>query len=274
MAQPAPPRSPSQASPFPGMDPYLEQPDFWVEFHNDLAGEIRAQLNRSIQPRYVARLTPSVTYDLIEIAELRTIRPDVAVHRQSTLRESGGTIESAPTITPAPLTNFVPYEVPVELLSVEIRGTEHQALVTAIEILSPVNKRPGHQAYLDYRRKRSDLLHSSAHYLELDLLRGGDRIPLVQPMPRSAYCVMLSRATRRPEVEVWPIALEDPLPVLPVPLLEPDPDAALDLGAAVASVYERGAFGIQIDYRQAPPPPIDEAEAEWLDQHLQAQGRR
>jgi len=42
--------------------------------------------------------------------------------------------------------------------------------------------------------------------------------------------------------------LADRLPVLPVPLLEPDPDVPLDLGAVVASVYERGAYASQIDY--------------------------
>jgi Protein of unknown function (DUF4058) len=50
-----------------------------------------------------------------------------------------------------------------------------------------------------------------------------------------------------------------------VPLLAPDPDVPLDLGAAVASVYERGAYIQQIDYRQStPPPPLANAEAEWL----------
>jgi Protein of unknown function (DUF4058) len=101
--------------------------------------------------------------------------------------------------------------------------------------------------------------------LEIDLLRGGERPPLERPVPSAAYYVVLSRAERRPRVDVWPIQLWDRLPVLPVPLLEPDPDVALDLGAAVASVYERGAYTQQIDYRQsAPPPPLTNAEAEWL----------
>jgi len=39
---------------------------------------------------------------------------------------------------------------------------------------------------------------------------------------------------------VWPIQLREKLPTLPVPLLEPDPDAPLELAAVVAAVYERG----------------------------------
>jgi hypothetical protein len=31
-------------SPFPGMDPYLEPPNIWEDFHANLAGEIQAQL--------------------------------------------------------------------------------------------------------------------------------------------------------------------------------------------------------------------------------------
>ena len=49
-------------SPFPGMDSYIETPELWSDFHNNLASEMQAQLNRLIQPRYFARLTPYVTY--------------------------------------------------------------------------------------------------------------------------------------------------------------------------------------------------------------------
>ena len=94
---------------------------------------------------------------------------------------------------------------------------------TYIGILSSVNKRPGHQAHLAYQRKRRNLVYSEVHLLEIDLLRGGGRPPLVRPVPPAAYYVVLSRAERRPRVDVWPIQLSDCLPVLPVPLLAPDP---------------------------------------------------
>jgi hypothetical protein len=159
----------------------------------------------------------------------------------------------------------VALEIPLRLHRVEVRATDQQQLVTVIESLSPVNKRPGHQAHLAYHRKRRNLLHSEVHLLEIDLLRGGERPPLARPVPPAAYYVVLSRAERRPRVDVWPIQLSDRLPVLPVPLLAPDPDVPLDLGATVASVYERGAYAQQIDYQQSPPPPpLANAEADWL----------
>jgi hypothetical protein len=75
----------------------------------------------------------------------------------------------------------------------------------------------------------------------------------------------LSRADRRPHVAVWPIQLWDKLPLLPVPLLEPDPDVPLDLAQAVTAVYQRGGYASLIDYSQLPPPPpLSDEETAWL----------
>ncbi|WP_376791581.1 DUF4058 family protein [Thermoflexus sp.] len=177
---------------------------------------------------------------------------------------------------PSPFTGMDPYWEWPELwpdfqsnLASEIQAH------TVIELLSPANKRAGHDAYLDSRRKRRGLLRSPVHRIESDRLRGGERPPLEDPVPPAPYYVVLSRADRRPTVEVWPIQRWDPLPVLPVPLLKPDPDASLDLGAAVAAVYERGASSVRIDYRQPPPsPPLSEAEEVWLEARLREQGYR
>jgi hypothetical protein len=254
-------------SPFPGMDPYIETPELWSDFHSDLASEIRTELNRLIQPRYFARLTPYMTYEEIDIGLPRGFRPDVGVSQPQP--PAGGPVRGAATITPAPEESRVPLEVPLRLNRVEIRTVGVQQLVAVIEILSPVNKRPAHQAYRDYRRKRRALLRSEVHLLEIDLLRAGERPPLEQPVPPAPYYAVLSRADRRPNVAVWPIQLRDLLPVLPVPLLQPDPDAPLDLGTAVADVYERGAYAAQIDYRPAPPPPpLSPEEAGWVEELL------
>jgi hypothetical protein len=254
-------------SPFPGMDPYIETPELWPDFHGNLASEIQGRLNQRIQPRYVARLTPYVTYEVIEIGEARGVRPDVAVwHLPAAGAERRA---SAALITPPPVESRIPLEIPLTLHRVEIRTVADQTLVTVIEILSPVNKRPGHDAFMDYRRKRRDLLRSAAHLLEIDLLRDGERPPLGEPVPpRAPYYVALSRADRRTTLQIWPIQLPDPLPVPPVPLLEPDPDVALELGACVAAVYERGAYASQIDYRRPPPPPLSTEEEIWIEDLL------
>lgn len=260
-------------SPFPGMDPYIEHPEIWSDFHNNIASEMQGRLNSRIRPRYVARLIPRVTYEVVEIAQARGIRPDVGIWGQPppgrALREASA------VMTPAPVESAVSWEFPLRLASVEIQATETLQLVTAIEILSPVNKQRGHDAHADYLRKRRDLLRSAAHLIEIDLLRGGERPPLERPVPSASYYVMLSRADRRPNVEVWPIQFQDKLPVLPVPLLEPDPDVPLDLSEAAAAVYERGGYADLIDYRLPPPPPkLAEDESVWLEACLREKGAR
>jgi hypothetical protein len=255
-------------SPFPGMDPYIEQSKLWVDFHNGLADEIRAQLNSLIRPDYFARLTPYTTYEVIGINQVKrqSIRPDVGV----LLREQAVRTMPRPiVIEKAPVESLVENEAQVDLLSVEIYQTNDEVLVTAIEILSPVNKQPGHEAYSDYLRKRRELLRSDVHLMEIDLLRAGTRPPLQRPVPTAPYYVTLSRVNRRPQVEVWPLQLKAKLPVLPVPLLAPDPDAPLDLGQAVAMVYERGGYDVQIDYTQpVPPPALTDEEAAWVRTHV------
>ena len=257
-------------SPFPGMDPYIEDPEIWSDFHLDLAAEIRTRLNQVIQPAYVARLIPRVTYEIVEIAKTHMVRPDVGIWQsQLSPKPQAGT---AVLIPPAPTISTVRLEVPLRLANVEVRKTGTLELVTAIEILSPVNKQPSHDAYSEYQRKRRELLRSATHLMEIDLLRGGQRSPLEEPVPKAPYYVTLSRADRRPVVEVWPIQFQERLPILPVPLVEPDPDAPLDLSAIVADVYERGGYATLIDYHRPPPAPkLAEADLVWVDALLREQ---
>jgi hypothetical protein len=63
--------------------------------------------------------------------------------------------------------------------------------------------------------------------------------------------------------------LKDKFPVLPVPLLKPDPDVMLDLNATIAAIYERGAYSFRIDYHQPPPPPeLSSEEQAWVESLL------
>jgi hypothetical protein len=247
------------------MDPYIEHRKIWSDFHGGLAEVIRSELNKVITPKYVARMTPYVTYEIVEIAQKRGIRPDVGIYESSPPTWKIG--ETAVIYTPTPVKSTIPVEFPLRLLSVEIViPQEEMRPVTAIEILSPVNKKPDHEAYDHYLRKRREILRSDVHLLEIDLLRSGTRPPLAKEVPTAPYYVTLSRVADRPEVDVWPIQLHDQLPLLPIPLLEPDPDVTLDLGAMVTAVYQRGAYSTIIDYGQPPPPPpLSEAEQAWLE---------
>jgi hypothetical protein len=160
------------------MDPYLEHPDLWEDFHSDLASEIRARLVPLLRPRYFAALAPRVTYDEVTIEQTRVANPDVSVTKVS----DEPVAAKSTLLAPAPLTGLVALEVPVKEQRIEIRESESRVLVTAIEILSPVNKRTGHEAFQTYRRKKRDLLRTTVHVLEIDLLRGGNRSPLATPL--------------------------------------------------------------------------------------------
>jgi hypothetical protein len=247
------------------MDPYIEGSDLWRDFHSDLAGEIRARLNELLGPRYYAYSEVTITYDVVELgAERRRIGwPDGGIVGE---KNAPSPVSAAVALAPAPIQNRVPVRAPVKLFTVEIRRAGENKLVTSIEILSSVNKKRGHEAFEAYRRKREALLDSDVHLIEIDLLRGGERPPLLDPVPPAPYCVMVSRIEQRPIVSVWPIHLHETLPIIPVPLLPLDSDAPLDLGAVVASVYKRGAYERQLDYAQAlPPPPLTASERAWVE---------
>lgn len=258
-------------SPFPGMDPYLEDSNVWEDFHQNLATEVQTRLAPHLRPKYFAALVPRVTYDEVFIEERHTIKPDVSIYQINERPMSAASV----AVAPAPLMGQVTLDLPVKLFSIEIRETATGTLITAIEILSPVNKKAGHQAYEDYRRKRRDLFRSTAHLLEIDLLRAGKRLPLVTPLPEAPYFIFLSREVRRPNVEIWPLQLQDPIPLLPVPFRAPDPDVPLDLGGAIHAIYNRAAYDLRIDYTQPPPKPdLPPNDLVWLEAHLQAAGVR
>lgn len=258
-------------SPFLGMDPYLEAPQLWEDFHHSLAYQVRAQLAPQIRPRYVARVERQVSYDEVVLTQPRVIRPDVSVLqlRERKLRES------TVGIAPPPLVAETMVQVEVSQWSVEIRTVDDAYLITAIEILSPVNKRRGHDAFEDYRRKRQALLRSSANLLEIDLLRAGERWAFHTQLPEAPYFIFLSRETNRAQVEIWPLRLQEPIPIVPVPLREPDPDVPLDVGKAIQEIYDTAAYDLTINYKTPPPKPDLTLEDEkYLDRLLRKMSLR
>ena len=250
-------------SPFPGMDPYLEG-YLWPDVHNELAGAIKAQLAPQIAPKYVARLESYTVQDTSPESEIGIMYPDVVVLKPNLLKEPEVAYGSRKVITEPtviiPDNKAIQLNIPV----IEIRDVAKNRLITAIEILSPVNKRkPGLEPY---QEKRMDLHRSGVHLLEIDLLRRGTR-PFVHPsLPQSDYLVMLMRAgTRR--TEAWAFNVDEDLPILPVPLVAPDSDAKLDLKQALDLIYERSLYHLSIDYQKDPPPPeFSEELKSWMQQ--------
>ena len=251
--------------PFPGMDPYLEAPSLWPDVHHRLITAICDEIQAQLGPQYTAVITPYVAFESIDIAPVRLAVPDIAIVD----REVSPIAEYSVAVAPAPLTGTAAMEVSTRYARIEIRTVEDEALVTAIELLSPVNKRPSFDGADAYERKRQEVFRSDAHLLEIDLLRAGRRPQLLTALPAAPYFIFLSRAERRPQIEIWPLTLRDPILPVPVPLRRPDPDVVLDVGRAIHHIYTSARYERRIDYRVAPPsPPLTPEDYAWLNAHL------
>ncbi len=262
-------------SPFPGMDPYLEG-EMWPEFHETLAGAIRAQLIPSLRPKYVALLEKRYVLNrpfpsILGIETVtRPLYPDVHVVKPEgalPVAMPVATRVGVPAHTP-PFEVVSPMGEEVPVLGLEIRDTANRRLVTAIEILSPVNKLG--EGAREYDERRQELLKTPTHILELDLIRRGHRIVVEGNLPPAPYYIYLSRFQRRPITEVWAVQLHERLPLVPVPLLPPDADVRLDLQAAVDACFELVGYEHLLDYRQPPLPPLTAEEAAWVEAQVRA----
>ena len=263
--------------PFPGMDPYLEDPAAWPDLHNALCVHIREELDQQLGLRYVARLDVRYVTDFANGSVIQVMYSDVNVveHLQVSQQTEDSRAATAVVTVAAPvqLNTFIPSRE--KLTTIEIREAHTKTLVAIIEVLSPVNKRANSPGREEYLQKRGRVLQSHAHLLEIDLLRVGERVPMLDPLPAAPYYVILSRVERRPLSEVWPIGLSNPLPVVPVPLLAPDPDVVLDLDAILTTVYNRSGYAKWINYAVPPPgPPFDAEAVVWVETVLRERDMR
>ncbi|MBI4601195.1 MAG: DUF4058 family protein [Planctomycetes bacterium] len=261
---------------FPGMDPYVEAPDIWPDFHDALAGRIRALLNESLPPPYYARLQMRPEMGIVlEAGGPHRLVPDVAVVRPPRPdRPAAGTglLDRPRTMTSEGIQVRVRTD-PLKHHLVEIRDAARgHRLVTLLEIVSPSNKRPGPDRRA-YEEKQREILESPAHLIELDFLREGKRLfpypelfALVEKLDCD-YLVTLNKSTGRQDKWVdytlFPVDIREQLPCIPVPLIDPAPDVPLDLQVAARQAYLEGPYRRMLDYSVPPVPPLCEEDREW-----------
>jgi hypothetical protein len=249
-------------SPFPGMDPFLEQDRVWHDFHERAIPAIAELVGAQVDPPYIVKIDEHVFVHETPPGQSTFVgRGDVTVARSPVGESRGGTA----MVMEAPARVRLP-AVDVERISfVEVRDRDSWQLVTVIELLSPANKRPGADR-AQFLAKRGELLASDVHFVELDLLRGGPRLP-IEGLPDCDYYALVSRAADRPEADLWPLELRDRLPTIPVPLRMPDPDARLDLSVVLQRVHDAARYGSYI-YKGPPQPPLEPADQVWARQVL------
>ena len=261
-------------SPFPGMDPYLEDSSLWPDVHHGLISEMQAVLNRQLRPQYHVRVEERVYISDENDPGRKAIIPDLKIIETEFSERPTTSFPEASTAVAEPLILTTLIEDEIHEARLEVIDTNQQAVVTVIELLSPTNKINGSRGRASYEQKRRELMTSTSHFVEIDLLREGDHLHTRELLPPAEYYVHVSRKDRRPKGYVWPIRLFQRLPVIGIPLKEGDPDAELDLQAVLATAYERAAYDLQIDYRSEPTPRLAPEMAEWANTLLTSKGMR
>lgn len=247
-------------SPFPGMDPYLEDPEIWSGVHASFLAAILEQLSPLLRPKYVVRFEERVYVTSEEDPGYGTIVPDLQISELN--------VAARPARSSASLVIAEPMKV--ELVDPEIRETylvvrtpRDREIVTVIELLSPTNKVLNSFGRESFLKKRREVMSGTANWLEIDLLRGGVRTANFPRGSDADYQVYLSRAGKRRIAEIWQIGLRERLPIVAVALKADDADVPLDLQAALNLTIERGSYDLDTDYSRDPVPPLEKEQMAW-----------
>jgi Protein of unknown function (DUF4058) len=155
----------------------------------------------------------------------------------------------------------------------EIRDMGTGEVITAIEVLSPTNKRAGkgREAYIT---KREEILSSSTHLVEIDLLREGVPMPIVENLPRSHYRILVSRSEQRPRGNLYAFNLQQPIPSITLPLRPTDVAPNLALQDLLTAIYAEARYDLAIDYQQEPIPALSGDDRSWCHETLTIAGKR
>jgi hypothetical protein len=252
---------PPMLSPFPGMDPYLEDPGLWEDFHTTLIVAIRAEINPLLPAGYVASTDRHVWIESKKPRRRGKREPDVYVARKKSVSPAGAaTAFAAPRLISLPLRERrgKPY--------VKIVDTRDRRVVTVVELLSPTNKKSG-EHYDQYVAKREEYLASGVNMVEINLLRGGKLPPLGELEDEDVqYYILVCRATDLPQAEVWPFTVRDAFPDFPVPL-GPGEQLTFNLKPCVDRAYQEARYEQEIEYAGPPLPALSKDDAAWA-RHL------
>jgi hypothetical protein len=257
------------------MDPYIEEPSVWPDFHSTIIVAFRAALNTVLPDRYVASVDQYVWLHEPDLPTRRRLgRPDAYVTGEEAGGETGATPSVALAALAAPAVSTLPVVRRPGQRFISIRDALGRRLVTVIEFLSPANKDTGADRDL-YLAKRNEYLATGTNLVEIDLLRAGERLPLGEPAPMPAdYYVFVSVAAAFPQVGVWPFTVRDPLPVVRVPLAGDDPPVSVPLKPSFDRAFAEARYDRTVNYAKPPAPPLREPDATWARDLLAARAAR
>lgn len=251
--------------PFPGMDPWLEDPELWPDVHNSLIVSIRDELAPSVRPRYFVGVESRMTL-LSGLDQDQLYRPDVAIRTAdatSTGREGGVAILERVQVEPFHVVIPLPLDE-IEETFLTIQELPSRQLVTVVEVLSPTNKRTK-KARGEYMEKRHELLGAGVNLVEIDLLRAGNPMPPDEAQHSSDYRILIFRPKRDHNAHLYGFSYKTEIPRIPIPLVPKDAEPTLDLNHVLHALYERAGYDLAIDYRQPPKPRLRKADLAWAE---------
>lgn len=262
-------------SPFPGMNPYLERSGLWPSFHFRLIGAIAAALEPQLNTHYYieveTRSYQSSDLDDESDSVLIGIPDAVVIAKESRETDAGLPAVSTIATQARPQQITLPMPLPVNERYLEVRELTTDQVITAIEVLSPKNKRSG-AGRLAYESKRQTVLASATHLVEIDLLRGGKTMPMLGVQTATPYRILVSRSHQRPTADLYGVNLQEPLPTVQIPLKPQENELELNLQTILNQVYAQARYALRIDYSQSPPPPVlAAADQTWVDEILRAE---
>jgi hypothetical protein len=243
------------------MDPYIEDRGSWQGFHARFLTYWCDMIADVLPDAYYVDIEEGVLLGGGSEAEPRRVQPDLLVSREE--RPSGKFLQ-APAVAmsePVEIGWPLPDVDEPDHRYLQILKFPERSVVTVLELLSPTNKRdPGRAVYC---AKRNAYRQQGVHLFELDLLLGGQRLPMRKPLPPGDYYTLISRGDQ-PASKVYAWTVRDPLPTLPIPLRAPDPDIWFDLGALFATTYERGRYERRLSYGEPLELPLREEDRSWV----------
>ncbi len=243
--------------PFPGMNPWLENPALWRDVHHRLISALAESLGPILRPRYFVAVETHAYIAAAPDTRPTTRYPDVMVINR------GGAPVAAPVMDSAPyLTVALPQ--PVEEGYLEVRLVPSGEVVTVIELLSHSNKQSDRKTYLSQREKT---LNTYVNFVEIDLLRAGQPMPYTEEA-NSPYRLFIRRSEDT-TARLYPFSVRQPIPTFPLPLRPDDKEPIVNLGVLLHSVYDRAGYDLILDYAKSPTPPLDEADTAWAAEILQ-----
>lgn len=248
------------AYPFPGMNPWLENPLLWHDVHQAVTIALRDDLAPRLRPRYFVGVETH-TYVSIPDAKRKSRYPDVTI-----VERGGSPVAVAPTAAPAPFMEVVLRDDSLLENYLVVRLVPAGEIVTVIEILSHANKQPGRDRE-EYIQKRQELLDSEVNLVEIDLLRAHPPMPYADEVD-SDYRILARHRARLNRARLYPFGLRQPISIFSLPLLPDDQEPLVNLNELLAGVYERAGYDLVIHYDEPPVPPLREQDVAWAKECL------